>query len=127
MEGGLSFDKPMFNQMGGRERHQNPNRSDNDGKIVFAPQIVVTTGNDNNTTIPNTTTPTDGTELSSGSQGSPAAFNGEPSVVRNISMNKMEPVMDSALEPAQKPAEPASSAGGGLLDFAKGFFIKKMI
>jgi hypothetical protein len=47
---------------------------------------------------------------------------GEPSVIRNIPMAKMDPVK----EPEQKVQEPPSSSGGGLLDFAKGFFIKKM-
>jgi hypothetical protein len=48
---------------------------------------------------------------------------GEPSVIRNIPMAKMDPVK----EPEQKAQEPSSSSsGGGLLDFAKGFFIKKM-
>jgi DNA-directed RNA polymerase II subunit RPB2 len=125
MDGGLSFDKPMFNQMGGgRERQpQHLNGTNNDGKIVFAPQIVVTTGNDNTMTIPSAST--DGKQLEQRSQGDSASI-GEPSVIRNISMDKMQPAMDSALEPPQKPAEPINAGGGGLLDFAKGFFIKKM-
>jgi DNA-directed RNA polymerase II subunit RPB2 len=115
---GLSFDRPMFSQMGGRDQpHQN---GSNDGKIVFAPQIVVTTGNDNNMTIPAAQDIPTGDHSGSNSFGEPS------SVVRNISMAKMEPVkMDSVLEPEPKVPEPASS-GGGLLDFAKGFFIKKM-
>lgn len=127
MEGGLSFDKPMFNQMGGRYKQpQHSDGTNNDGKIIFAPQIVVTTGNDNNTTIPSSSV--DGKELAQGSQGTQGSnsFNGESSVIRNISMDKMQPVMDSGLDPIQKPAEPIGSGGGGLLDFAKGFFIKKM-
>jgi len=116
---GLSFDKPMFSQMGGREQpHQN---GSNDGKIVFAPQIVVTTGNDNNMTIP-----VGSNEQPPSEQSGSNSFGEPSSVVRNISMAKMEPVkMDSALEPEPKAPEPSSS-GGGLLDFAKGFFIKKM-
>jgi hypothetical protein len=113
--GGLSFDKPMFGQMGGREQQNDSN----DGKIVFAPQIVVTTGNDNNMTIP---------ALSNAAEPvseQPESFGGS-SVIRSIPMAKMDPVkMDSVPEPkAQEP--PSSSSGGGLLDFAKGFFIKKM-
>uniref|UniRef100_A0A6C0HIP2 DNA-directed RNA polymerase n=1 Tax=viral metagenome TaxID=1070528 RepID=A0A6C0HIP2_9ZZZZ len=122
---GLSFDKPMFNQMGGRERiPSHSNGTNNDGKIVFAPQIVVTTGNDNTTTIP---TPSSNTSDMSQDEQGPEAITGEPSVIRNISMASPEPVkMDSALEPAPKPSSESSFSGGGLLDFAKGFFIKKM-
>jgi hypothetical protein len=116
---GLSFDKPMFSQMGGRER--NPQNDSNDGKIVFAPQIVVTTGNDNNMTIP---APSATSEMPN--EHTPSPFNGESSVIRNISMAKMEPAKtDSIAEAPSKEPEPSSS-GGGLLDFAKGFFIKKM-
>ena len=116
---GLSFDKPMFSQMGGRER--NPQNDSNDGKIVFAPQIVVTTGNDNNMTIPATSSTTE-----MPNEHTPSPFNGESSVIRNISMDKMEPAKtDSISEAPSKEPEPSSS-GGGLLDFAKGFFIKKM-
>jgi hypothetical protein len=76
-------------------------------------------------TIPSAST--DGKEIEQTSQGDSASI-GEPSVIRNISMDKMQPVIGSALEPAQKPAESinAGGSGGGLLDFAKGFFIKKM-
>jgi DNA-directed RNA polymerase II subunit RPB2 len=117
---GLSFDsRPMF--LGGREHNNNHQNDSNDGKIVFAPQIVVTTGNDNNMTIPAVS---GSQEMPNGGQSD--SF-GEPSVIRNISMAKMEPVkMDSALEPETKAPEHGSSGGGGLLDFAKGFFIKKM-
>uniref|UniRef100_A0A6C0JXQ0 DNA-directed RNA polymerase n=1 Tax=viral metagenome TaxID=1070528 RepID=A0A6C0JXQ0_9ZZZZ len=116
----LSFDKPMFSKMGGKIHNDNQQQNDsNDGKIVFAPQIVVTTGNDNNMTIPavsNAVVP----------NGEQADTIGEPSIIRNISMPKMEQTkMDSVLEPEPKSPEPSSS-GGGLLDFAKGFFIKKM-
>ena len=113
--GGLSFDKPMF--VGGREQRL-PQNDSNDGKIVFAPQIVVTTGNDNNMTIPAVS------NVQEPQSGQPESF-GEPSVIRNIPMAKMEPVkMDLASE--TKAPEPPVSSGGGLLDFAKGFFIKKM-
>jgi hypothetical protein len=118
---GLSFDKPVFSQIGGIKRHSDYHNDPNNGKIVFAPQIVVTTGNDNNMTIPaGSSSP----ELSNSGQSGSI---GEPSVSRNISMAKMEPAkMGSFIEPEEKREEPQSSGGGGLLDFAKGFFIKKM-
>jgi len=123
---GLSFDKPMISQMsgGGRPPHHEYG-TNNDGKIVFSPNIVVTTGNNNELSVPGLTS--DATSIPQG-VSTPVQFNGEPSVIRNISMNKMDTVMDSALDPVPKAAETtSSSSGGGLFDFAKGFFIKKMI
>jgi DNA-directed RNA polymerase II subunit RPB2 len=128
---GIDFNKPMFSQMGGRE-HSNGNNNGNyndpnDGKIVFAPQIVVTTGNDNNMTIPAVSS---SPELSNSGQPELSSFSGGSGAIRNISMAKMEPVNteSSAVLESKVPEPPASSSsgGGGLLDFAKGFFIKKM-
>jgi hypothetical protein len=128
---GIDFNKPMFSQMGGRE-HSNGNNNGNyndpnDGKIVFAPQIVVTTGNDNNMTIP---TVSSSPELSNSGQPELSSFSGGSGAIRNISMAEMKPVNteSSAMLESKVPEPPASSSsgGGGLLDFAKGFFIKKM-
>jgi DNA-directed RNA polymerase II subunit RPB2 len=124
---GLSFDTPMFNQMVKPTTSNNGYYNEpNDGKIVFAPQIVVTTGNDNNTTIPaGSSTP----ELMNGGQSEPSSFSGGSSAIQNISMAKMEPAKtDSFADQALKAPEQTSSSNssGGLLDFAKGFFIKKM-
>jgi hypothetical protein len=118
MSGGIEFDKPMF-QLGGKP--QTNAQDNNEGRIVFAPQIVVTTGNDNNMTIP-----------SSQNQEPLQSTNDIPftnSVIRNVSMDQMEPVKSRSIEISEpKPVEPEVSGGGGggLLDFAKGFFIKKM-
>jgi hypothetical protein len=124
---GLSFDRPMFNQMDNPITSNNgyPNEQ-SDGKIVFAPQIVVTTGNDNNMTIPAVSnTP----ELMNGGQPEPSSFSGGSGAIQNISMTKMEPAKtDSFADQVLKAPEQTSSSNssGGLLDFAKGFFIKKM-
>jgi hypothetical protein len=124
---GLSFDRPMFNQMGNPTTSNNgyPNQQ-SDGKLVFAPQIVVTTGNDNNTTIPaGSSTP----ELMNGGQPESSSFSGGSGAIQYISMAKMEPDKSNSLgeQPVKAPEQTASgSSSGGLLDFAKGFFIKKM-
>ena len=127
----IDFNKPMFSQIGGRE-HSNGNNNGNyndpnDGKIVFAPQIVVTTGNDNNMTIPAVSS---SPELSNSGQPDLSSFSGGSGAIRNISMAKMEPVKtESSVVLESKVPElttSSSSGSGGILDFAKGFFIKKM-
>jgi hypothetical protein len=64
-----------------------------------------------------------------GGQSEPSSFSGGSSAIQNISMAKMEPAKtDSFADQALKAPEQTSSSNssGGLLDFAKGFFIKKM-
>jgi hypothetical protein len=87
----------------------------------------VTTGNDNNMTIP---TVSSSPELSNSGQPDLSSFSGGSSALRNISMAKMEPVTTESLAELEskvpEPTTSSSSGGVGLLDFAKGFFIKKM-
>jgi hypothetical protein len=121
---GLSFDRPMFSPMDMRDYSNGPQKSHSDGKIVFAPQIVVTTGNDNNMTVPAFS----GIPESTNGEQSDSSFAGGSEAIRNISMAEMAPAKNEYLpEQASKAPEPMANAssGGGLFDFAKGFFIKK--
>ena len=122
------FDKPMF-QGGNMSRDNYPQNEQGSGKIVFAPNIVVNTGNDNNMTIPSSIG-TENMPFDNGLIGDnpyvPTADNG---MIRNISMPTVEPAKSSKhveTMPEEKPADSGATTGGGLLDFAKGFFIKKV-
>jgi len=79
----------------------------------------VNTGNNNNITD----------EGAPGGESTPGAYQLPNNIdrgvgVRNVSIS--EPIMNPAEEPREPVAETPKSVGGGLLDFAKGFFIKKM-
>jgi DNA-directed RNA polymerase II subunit RPB2 len=116
------FDEPML-QLGNKP--MNHSTEPDAGKIVFAPNIVVNTGNDNTMTIPSST-------AAPGEPGSSIdnmySSSNDGGIIRNISMPQVESAKIKPEEPAteMKPPEPAATSGGGLLDFAKGFFIKKM-
>jgi hypothetical protein len=114
-ENGIAFDKPMIHT-GEYMNTAQPNAD----KIVFSPRIVVNTGNNNTITD-------DGAP---GSESNPGTYQLPSNIergmgVRNVSIP--EPVkMNPAEESREVVAEKPNSVGGGLFDFAKGFFIKKM-
>jgi DNA-directed RNA polymerase II subunit RPB2 len=111
----VPFNKPMIYPTNGNMDMPQPNAD----KIVFSPRIVVNTGNNNNITD----------EGAPGGESAPGAYHLPNNIdrgvgVRNVSIS--EPIMNPAEEPREPVAETPKSVGGGLLDFAKGFFIKKM-
>jgi hypothetical protein len=110
------FDMPIM-QNGGRGES-----SRNDPNIYFAPNIVVNTGNDNNMSIPGS--PNDGNQMEQLSQ----PFN-DGNVIRNVSMPQMNtPVQKLDAQESSNISDQSNNSnnsGGGILDFAKGFFIKK--
>ena len=110
------FDLPIM-QNGGN--HALPR---NDPSIYFAPNIVVNTGNDNNMSIPGS--PNDENHLEQLSQ----PFN-DGNAIRNVSMPQMNtPIQKLDAQESSNISDQSSNSntsGGGLLDFAKGFFIKK--
>ena len=113
-ENEIAFDKPMIHP-GEYMNTAQPNAD----KIVFSPRIVVNTGNNNNITD----------EGAQGGESTPGEYQLPSNIergtgVRNVSIS--EPIMNPAEEPREPVSETPKSVGGGLLDFAKGFFIKKM-